>query len=91
MIESGTQVKWVSQAQGSHVEKTGKVLAYIPRRVNADLIAEGIGFKTKPKLQGQKYSSVPRYLVEVTSGKGSVKYYTPLASTIEKQNPEALA
>ncbi len=86
MIEKGKTVKWVSQSQGSEVEKKGVVIAIIPAGESAMRFVPKSAKKSHIKFQDK--SKLERVLVEVPSGKdGNIKhYYSPLKSVLESQN-----
>ncbi|MDT3416156.1 hypothetical protein QO009_002024 [Brevibacillus aydinogluensis] len=73
----GDTVEWTSQAAGISKSKRGKVVAIIKPGEDAFMKTPPGTFRTQ--LKGQRYSLIPRALVEVPRGGQSAKcdYYTP--------------
>jgi hypothetical protein len=73
----GDTVEWTSQAGGITKTKRGKVLKFIPPERDAFMLTPPGTFLSQ--LKGQRYSLIPRALVEVPRGVQSAKcdYYTP--------------
>lgn len=86
MIEVGKEVTWISQTQCSDKGKTGKVIAIIPAKKDADLL---LPHDVKPS--HVKYDShisiYERVLVAVPAGKSGqiTHYYCPRKSVLEAQ------
>jgi hypothetical protein len=92
-IAVGTEVSWVSRG----AKKTGVIQAFVPSLVSVKKVWDGL-YPDKEfdwGAIGSETSSIPRYLVKVRLEKKKVyTYYThycPIASVVEKQNPEALS
>lgn len=84
-IPIGAVVEWVSGAGGFDKRKRGVVLAHLPAGTNAKRHLPPNTPRTR--LRGEDVSLYDRYLVEVREAPGRApRYYTPLASVVEKQN-----
>jgi hypothetical protein len=73
----GDRVEWQSSASGTTKRKQGKVVAIVMPEEDAAL---KMPLGTLPsQLKGQRFSGIPRALVEVPRGGQSAKcdYYTP--------------
>jgi hypothetical protein len=97
-IKAGEKVQWKSQAQGGVKQKSGTVIAFVPRMASARELAPTAfldGARTFRRFDGER-SAVDRYVVKVlrfsaTSGAPlPAYYYAPLASVLERQNPSAV-
>lgn len=94
-IKNGTKVTWTSQAGSYTKEKTGVVLSFVPPSESVRRILMEAGMYDLWNGEGD-WSQNPRYLVIVEpvhkkTGKALKKrYYTPLASLLEKQNQHLL-
>lgn len=84
-IHIGTVVEWVSGAWGVEKLKRGVVIAHLPAGSNAWRHLPPDTPRTR--LRGDAFSMKDRYLVEVRDAPNRApRYYTPLASVIERQN-----
>jgi len=86
-LPNGTEITWSSQAAGSAKAKTGSIVCYLPPNESADDKAREHAAGRKPiAMEGNNRSSVPRYLVALPDGptKKSLRFYTPLASVVER-------
>lgn len=68
MIEIGKEVTWTSQAQGSDKSKTGKVIAIVPAKKNADMLLPK-DVKASHVKYDSRVSIYDRVLVAVPAGK----------------------
>lgn len=86
MIESGSQVTWISQALGCDKEKSGKVIAIIAKGESAKQFVPNTAKKSHVKFDTDK-SLYDRVLVSVPAGKDGqiTHYYCPLKSVLESQ------
>ncbi len=86
MIEVGKEVTWTSQAQGIGKKKTGKVIAIVPAKKDADLL---LPHDVKPShVKYDRHISIhERVLVAVPAGKSGqiTHYYCPRKSVLEAQ------
>lgn len=80
-IKNGTSVTWKSQVRGTWKKKTGTVLRFLDKGVDARLY---IGKTTKiSSLQTRTPESAHvRYLVRAEDKNGKTVYFTPRASTL---------
>lgn len=89
----GSKVKWKSQAQGSWIEKRGKIIAIVPagQRVynvlQSDICASLDALTAKYSLQAIDSRTgsrgVTSYVIEVApKGKGKPKLYWPMPSAL---------
>jgi hypothetical protein len=80
----GTQVSWQSQANGTYVEKRGKIIAFVDASELVMLPPRVL----RSHFKGELFSTRPRYLVAVPRGGKSkiTDYYAPLASVIHRYN-----
>ena len=96
-IENGTEVAWSSSSAGSTTTKTGIVVAFIPSWTtpfqSAPCDVRNIDLTQCIDRTGggwHRHSQNPRYLVKLKRKPGLKDvYYSPRATTIEKQNPNA--
>lgn len=86
MIGVGKEVTWTSQAQGSDKIKTGKVIAIVPAKKDADMLLPR-GVKPSHVNYNSHISIYERVLVAVPAGKDGqiTHYYCPRKSVLEAQ------
>ena len=86
MIGVGKEVTWTSQAQGSGKKKTGKVIAIVPAKRDADMLLPK-DVKPSHVKYDKHVSTYERVLVAVPAGKDGqiTHYYCPRKSVLEAQ------
>ena len=82
MIKTGDTVTWESQAQGSWVRKTGKVIAIVPPGESALGWVPAEAKKSHVKFEVDIYLKGDRAVVAGTYG-GLTHYYAPRVSALE--------
>ncbi len=92
-IKCGTKVTWNNWSGGYGREKTGILLAFVPKQAN--VFQEYPNFqnipKSRHKFTNRESLSADRYLVEVQRSDKSGKvleshFYCPFAGVVERQN-----
>lgn len=86
MIEVGKEVTWTSRVQGSDKTKTGKIIAIVPAKRNADMLLPKSAKPSHVKYDSH-ISIYERVLVAVPAGKSGqiTHYYCPRKSVLEAQ------
>ena len=85
MIKTGDTVTWESQAHGSWVRKTGKVIAIVPPGESALGWVPAEAKKSHVKFEVDIYLKGDRAVVAVPAGTygGLTHYYAPRVSALE--------
>lgn len=91
-FKPGDTVTWTSQAQGSHVTKTGEVLAIVPNGKSAYRLMpkDTLDAGGNPPYTRMGFSDVSlrdRYLVRVPgkTDKAKPRYYAPNVAVVDRQ------
>lgn len=88
-IRAGEQVTWTSQSAGYELSKSGEVLMFIPAMSSRLHEASSMHPRARVMVQpSTMVSRVDRYAVLVPYGRNAWRIYAPLATVVERQNPD---